>query len=180
MVGLDLTVVDSFGNEVSPDGQTQGEVLIRGPWITGCYQNAPGSEAQFTEDGYWRSGDVGTIDAEGYVKITDRVKDVIKSGGEWISSMDMENEIMSHPGVLEAAVVGVAHPKWQERPLALVVLRPESRERVDADEIRSHLSKKFAKWQLPDTVVFVDSIPKTSVGKINKKVIREEHKDTYA
>jgi fatty-acyl-CoA synthase len=180
VVGLDLKVVDSVGNEVSPDGQTQGEVLIRGPWITGCYQNAPGSEAQFTEDGYWRSGDVGTIDAEGYVKITDRVKDVIKSGGEWISSVDMENEIMSHPGVLEAAVVGVAHPKWEERPLALVVLRPEALERVNADEIRSHLSKKFAKWQLPETVMFVDSIPKTSVGKINKKVIREEHKDTYA
>ncbi len=114
------------------------------------------------------------------MKITDRVKDVIKSGGEWISSVDMENEIMSHPGVLEAAVVGVSHPKWQERPLALVVLRPESRDRVGADEIRNHLSKKFAKWQLPDIVEFVDSIPKTSVGKINKKVIREEHKDTYA
>ena len=107
-MGLDLTVVDSSGNEVPPDGQTQGEVLIRGPWITSCYYNAPGSETQFTQDGYWRSGDVGTIDAEGYVKITDRVKDVIKSGGEWISSVDMENEIVSHPGVLEAAVVGVA------------------------------------------------------------------------
>ncbi len=180
VVGLDLTVIDSSGNNVPPDGQTQGEVLIRGPWIASCYYNAPGSEVQFTEDGYWRSGDVGTIDAEGYVKITDRVKDVIKSGGEWISSVDMENEIMSHPGVLEAAVVGVAHPKWQERPLALVVLRPESRDRVDADEIRNHLSKKFAKWQLPDIVEFVDSIPKTSVGKINKKVIREEHKDAYS
>ncbi len=179
VVGLDLTVIDSSGNQVPPDGQTQGEVLIRGPWITSCYYNAPGSETQFTQDGYWRSGDVGTIDAEGYVKITDRVKDVIKSGGEWISSVDMENEIVSHPGVLEAAVVGVPHPKWQERPLALVVLRPESRGGVDADEIRNHLSKKFAKWQLPDIVEFVDSIPKTSVGKINKKVIREEHKGAY-
>ena len=180
MVGLDIKVVDSFGKEVPPDGQTQGEVLIRGPWITGCYHNAPGSEVQFTEDGYWRSGDVGTIDAEGYVKVTDRVKDVIKSGGEWISSVDMENEIMSHPGVLEAAVVGVAHPKWEERPLALVVLRPETQGKGQCRRNPDHLSKKFAKWQLPETVMFVDSIPKTSVGKINKKVIREEHKDTYA
>jgi fatty-acyl-CoA synthase len=180
VVGLDLRMVDASGNEVAPDGQTQGELQIRGPWITGSYHNAPGSEGQFTEDGYWRSGDVGTIDAEGYVKITDRLKDVIKSGGEWISSVDMENEIMSHPGVLEAAVVGVVHPKWQERPLALVVLRPESRDRVDADEIRNHLGKKFAKWQLPDEVLFVEAIPKTSVGKINKKVIREDHKATYS
>ncbi len=179
VVGLDLKVVDPMGKEVPPDGQTPGEVLIRGPWITGCYHSAPGSEVQFTEDGYWRSGDVGTIDAEGYVKITDRVKDVIKSGGEWISSVDMENEIVSHPAVLEAAVVGVAHPKWEERPLALVVLRKEPEAKVDAEEIRNHLSKKFAKWQLPDKVLFVDSIPKTSVGKTNKKAIRAEHKDIY-
>ncbi len=180
VVGLDLKVLDALGKEVAPDGQTPGEVLIRGPWITRSYHNAPGSEVQFTEDGYWRSGDVGTIDIDGYVKITDRVKDVIKSGGEWISSVDMENEIMSHPAVLDAAVVGVAHPKWDERPLALVVLRSEYQGKVDADEIRTHLSRKFAKWQLPDTVLFVDAIPKTSVGKSNKKVIREEHKDIYA
>jgi fatty-acyl-CoA synthase len=179
VVGLDLKVIDPMGKEVPCDGQTPGEVLIRGPWITGCYHSAPGSEVQFTEDGYWRSGDVGTIDTEGYVKITDRVKDVIKSGGEWISSVDMENEIVSHPAVLEAAVVGVAHPKWEERPLALVVLRKETEAKVDADEIRDHLSKKFAKWQLPDKVLFVDSIPKTSVGKTNKKAIRAEHQDIY-
>jgi fatty-acyl-CoA synthase len=179
VVGLDLKIVDPLGQEVPRDGQTPGEVLIRGPWITGRYHNAPGSEAQFTEDGYWRSGDVGTIDSEGYVKVTDRVKDVIKSGGEWISSVDMENEILGHPAVLEAAVVGLAHPKWEERPLALVVLRPESRGNVDADEIREHLGKKFAKWQLPESVLFVDAIPKTSVGKINKKKIRLQHKDLY-
>jgi len=179
VVGLDLKVVDAMGKEVPPDGQTPGEVLIRGPWITGGYYNAPGSEAQFTEDGYWRSGDVGTIDAEGYVKITDRIKDVIKSGGEWISSVDMENEIVGHPAVLEAAVVGVAHPKWEERPLALVTLRPEYQGQLDAEAIREHLAKKFAKWQLPDTVFFVDAIPKTSVGKINKKLIREDYKDEY-
>ena len=179
VVGLDLEVMDAFGNPVPHDGKTPGEVLIRGPWITASYHNAPESQSQFTEDGYWRSGDVGTIDEEGYLKVTDRIKDVIKSGGEWISSVDMENEIVSHPSVLEAAVVGVPHPKWQERPLALVVLRPEHKATVAAEDIRNHLSQKFAKWQLPEKVVFVDSIPKTSVGKINKKVIRQEYQTAY-
>ncbi|UCF94113.1 MAG: long-chain-fatty-acid--CoA ligase [Desulfobacterales bacterium] len=179
VVGLDLKVVDPEGRELSKDGKTPGEILIRGPWITGSYRDAPGTEEQFTPDGYWKSGDVGTIDAEGYVKITDRIKDVIKSGGEWISSVDMENEIMSHPAVLEAAVVGVPHPKWQERPLALVVLRAEHKHQVSEADIKAHLGQTFAKWQLPDKVVFVDQIPKTSVGKLNKKVIRAEHQDTY-
>ncbi len=179
VVGLDVKVVDHEDKEVPPDGKTPGEILIRGPWITGCYYNAPGSEEQFTSDGYWRSGDAGTIDAEGYLKITDRVKDLIKSGGEWISSVDMENEIMAHPGVLEAVVTGVAHPKWEERPIALVVPREEYRNKLTKEEITEHLSKKFAKWQLPEAVVFVSSVPKTSVGKFNKKVIREEYKDIY-
>ena len=109
----------------------------------------------------------------------DRIKDVIKSGGEWISSVDMENEIMCHPGVLEAAVCGVPHPKWEERPLALVVLRDEFKGKVDRDNIINHLSKKFAKWQLPDEVKFVDEIPKTSVGKFKKSAIREQYKDEY-
>jgi fatty-acyl-CoA synthase len=179
VVGLDLKVVDAFGNEVPHDGKSPGEILIRGPWIAARYYNAPGSEAQFTENGYWKSGDAGTIDAEGYVKITDRVKDLIKSGGEWISSVDMENEIMAHPKVLEAAVTGVAHPKWEERPIALVVPRPEHRSDITDEEIRGHLAAKFAKWQLPEAVVFVDAIPKTSVGKFNKKQIREAYKDIY-
>jgi fatty-acyl-CoA synthase len=122
---------------------------------------------------------VGTIDEYGYLKITDRVKDVIKSGGEWISSVDMENEIVSFPAVLEAAVVGITHPKWEERPLALVVLREGEKERVTADDIRNHLAKTFARWQLPDEVLFVDQIPKTSVGKLNKKEIREQYKEMY-
>lgn len=179
VVGLDLKVVDAAGQEVATNGQTVGEILIRGPWITGSYHQAPGSEVQFTDDGFWRSGDVGTLDAEGYIKITDRVKDVIKSGGEWISSVDLENEIVSHPAVLEAAVVGISHPKWQERPLALVVLREQYKGQIQAEDIRQHLAGKFAKWQLPDEVMFVDAIPKTSVGKIDKKVIREAHKNTY-
>ena len=179
VVGLDLKVVDVFGKRVPADGKSPGEILIRGPWITASYYNAPGSEVQFTENGYWKSGDAGTIDAEGYVKITDRVKDLIKSGGEWISSVDMENEIMGHAKVLEASVTGVAHPKWEERPVALVVPRPEHKDTIDAEEIREHLMGKFAKWQLPDAVLFVDEIPKTSVGKFDKKVIREQYKEIY-
>ncbi len=176
VTGLDVKIIDMEGNELPHDGKSAGEVLLRGPWVTSSYFNAPGSENQFTEDGYLKSGDVGTIDTEGFLKITDRIKDVIKSGGEWISSIDMENEILSFPGVLEACVVGVPHPKWEERPLALVVLR-EGVKSVKKEDIQEHLSKKFAKWQLPDKILFVNSIPKTSVGKLNKKKIRMEYKD---
>jgi fatty-acyl-CoA synthase len=179
VVGLDVKIVDDQGKRLPQDGKSPGEILIRGPWITGSYYNSPGSETQFTENGYWKSGDAGTMDAEGYVKITDRVKDLIKSGGEWISSVDMENEIMGHPAVLEAAVTGLVHPKWEERPIALVVLREESKGNVTEDDIRVHLAAKFAKWQLPEMVLFVDEVPKTSVGKFDKKVIREQHKDAY-
>lgn len=179
VIGLDIKIVDAQDKDIPHDGKTPGEILIRGPWITGKYHNAPGSESQFTKEGYWRSGDVGTLDEYGYLKITDRVKDVIKSGGEWISSVDMENEIMSHPAVLEAVVVGIAHPKWEERPLALVVLREEEKGNITAEGIKTHLAKAFAKWQLPDDVLFVDEIPKTSVGKMDKKVIRAQHKDLY-
>jgi len=179
VVGLDVKIVDAFGKEQPRDGKSAGEILIRGPWITASYHDAPGSETQFTEDGFWKSGDAGTLDAEGYLKITDRVKDLIKSGGEWISSVDMENEIMAYPAVLEAAVTGVAHPKWEERPVALVVLREGYAGKVSRDDIVTHLAKKFAKWQLPEAVLFVDEIPKTSVGKFNKKVVREQQKDIY-
>ena len=179
VVGLDVKIVDHEEKELPCDGKSPGEILIRGPWITASYYNAPGSESQFTKDGYWRSGDAGTMDEEGYIKITDRVKDLIKSGGEWISSVDMENETMAHPGVLEAAVTGVAHPKWEERPIVLVVPRDVDKEKLTREDIINHLAKKFAKWQLPETVVFVENIPKTSVGKFDKKVIREQYKDIY-
>jgi fatty-acyl-CoA synthase len=178
VTGLDVKIVDLRGNELPHDGKSAGEVLLRGPWVASSYFNAPGSENQFTEDGYLKSGDVGTLDSEGFLKITDRIKDVIKSGGEWISSIDMENEILSFPGIVEACVVGVAHPRWEERPLALVVLRKGFKS-VKKEEIQEHLSKKFAKWQLPDEILFVTSIPKTSVGKLNKKKIRMEYKDIY-
>lgn len=177
--GLDGKIIDEAGNELPWDGRAVGELCWRGPWINVKYYNAPGTEDRFTEDGYLKSGDAGTIDPEGYVKITDRVKDLIKSGGEWISSIDMENEIMGHPAVLEAGVTGLPHPKWEERPIALVVLREDFKGKVTKEDIIEHLAKRFAKWQLPDEVLFVDQIPKTSVGKIDKKDIREEYKDYY-
>lgn len=179
VTGLDIKIVDLNGNELPHDGESSGEILLRGPWVLGSYYDSPGSETQFTPDGYFRSGDVGTLDPEGYLKITDRLKDLIKSGGEWISSVDMENALISHPAVLEAAVVGTPHPKWEERPLALVVLRDEFKTKVKKEEIREYLAGRFAKWQLPDEILFVDAIRRTSVGKIDKKVIRAEYKDIY-
>ncbi|SHF54969.1 AMP-binding enzyme [Desulfofundulus australicus DSM 11792] len=160
------------------DGKSSGEILIRGPWITGCYHNDPRTVEAFT-DGYWRSGDAGTIDADGYLKVTDRVKDLIKSGGEWISSVDLENAIMGHPKVLEAAVTGIYHPRWEERPLAFVVLKEEYRGQVSGKEILDFIAPGFAKWQLPDEVIFIDEIPKTSVGKFKKSVLREKYKDYF-
>ncbi len=179
VVGVDLKIVNDKGETLPHDGKSVGELLIRGPWITGSYYNAPETADQFTENGYWRSGDAGTIDPNGYLKITDRVKDVIKSGGEWISSVDMENEIVAHEAVLESVVTGLPHPKWEERPIALVVLREEFADKVTEDDIKTHLLNKFAKWQLPDRILFVSEIPKTSVGKLNKKEIREKYKDFY-
>lgn len=174
--GVDVILLDSAGNQLPHDGKSVGEVCMRGPWITTHYHDMPDSEDRFV-DGFWRSGDAGTIDPDGYLKLTDRIKDVIKSGGEWISSIDMENAILAHPAVLEAAVIGVAHPKWQERPVALVVPRPG--QSVTAADIHSVLEGSFARWQLPDEVIVVEEIAKTSVGKINKKLLRELYADTY-
>lgn len=179
VTGLDVKLLDPSGEEVKRDGQAVGEFCLRGPWITGKYYNPEAPTTQFSEDGYWKSGDAGTMDGHAYLKITDRVKDVIKSGGEWISSVDMENAITAHPAVFEATVIGVAHPKWEERPLAIVVLSEEFRGKVEKQEILDHLSRTFAKWQLPDEVLFVDEFDKTSVGKSNKKVLREKYKDIY-
>ncbi len=179
VTGLDVKILDASGKQVPLDGTTPGEFCLRGPWITGSYYNPETPVSQFTEDGYWRSGDAGTMDAEGYLKITDRVKDIIKSGGEWISSVDLENAIVAHPAVVEAAVIGVRHPKWEERPLALVVLRGEEKVKVSEQDILDHLANTFAKWQLPDQILFVDEFAKTSVGKTDKKVLREQYRDTY-
>jgi len=176
VVGLDLRAVDAEGREVPWDGATIGEVQVRGPWVTSGYYNDERSASAFM-DGWFRTGDVATIDAEGYVQLVDRAKDVIKSGGEWISSVDLENAIMGHPKVLEAAVVAVEHPQWQERPVALVVPKPQFLDRIAKQEILAHLATRFAKWWLPDEVLFVDAIPKTSVGKFDKKVMRARLKN---
>ena len=151
-----------------------GELQVRGPWVVSAYYDNPESAERFTADGWFRTGDVATIDAEGYVQITDRTKDLIKSGGEWISSVDVENLIMSHPKVLEAAVIAVPHPKWVERPLACVVPKPG--QTLEPGEIVDFLRPRLAKWALPDEVLIIEAVPKTSVGKFDKKVLRERYK----
>jgi fatty-acyl-CoA synthase len=172
---VDLRAIDEQGREISWDGVSMGEVQVRGPWITSGYYNDLRSASAFM-DGWFRTGDVATIDPEGYVQLVDRAKDVIKSGGEWISSVDLENAIMGHPKVLEAAVVAIEHPKWQERPLAVIVPKAQFHDGVTKDEILEYLAPRFAKWWLPDEVLFVDAIPKTSVGKFDKKVLRAQLK----
>jgi len=157
--------------EVPWDGESLGELHVRGPWIAASYYNLPDQQERWTADGWFRTGDIVAIDAEGYVKIADRAKDLIKSGGEWISSVDLENSLMGHPAVREAAVIAIPHAKWVERPLAAVVLKDGCR--ATPEELLSHLAQKFNKWQLPDAVVFLPEIPRTSVGKFQKSKLRE-------
>jgi acyl-CoA synthetase (AMP-forming)/AMP-acid ligase II len=176
VAGVDMRIVDDSGKVQPWDGKSVGEIQVRGPWITSGYYNNPAGAAQFTEDGWFRTGDVASIDPEGYVQITDRTKDLIKSGGEWISSVDMETTIMGHPKVMEAAVIAVPHERWQERPLACVVPKPEHKGNLTEKEILDYLTPLVAKWWLPDEVVFIDAVPKTSVGKFDKKVLRERFK----
>ncbi|MGH2662790.1 MAG: long-chain fatty acid--CoA ligase [Actinomycetota bacterium] len=161
--------------EVQPwDGKSMGEVQIRGPWVASTYYEDDRA-AESWDEGWLKTGDVGVIDHDGYLQLVDRAKDMIKSGGEWISSVDLEGAIMGHPKVLEAAVLGVAHPKWQERPLACVVL--EKDEELTKEELLSFLEDKVAKWWFPDDVVFIEEIPKTSVGKFSKKDLRARFGD---
>ena len=159
------------GAELPWDGVAFGEIQVRGPWIARGYHN--GYDAgKLTEDGWFRTGDVAKITPEGYIKIVDRTKDVIKSGGEWISSVELENAIMAHPKIMEAAVIGLAHSKWDERPVAFAVPKPEFKGKVTQEEVIEFLKDKVAKWWLPDEVRFIDEVPKTSVGKFDKKVLR--------
>ena len=174
--GVDIRIVDPDGKELPWDGTTMGELQTRGPWITSGYYNDPRSDQAFM-DGWFRTGDVATIDPEGYIQIMDRTKDLVKSGGEWISSVDLENAIMAHPKVMEAAVIGVFHPKWQERPLACIAPLEQHRDNISKQEIIEFLSARVAKWWLPDDIVFVEAVPKTSVGKFNKRALREQFKD---
>jgi len=154
------------------DGQTPGELEVRGPWVAASYYDAPDQAARWSADGWFRTGDIATIDEEGYLKLVDRAKDLVKSGGEWISSVDLENALMGHPAVKEACVIGLPHPKWAERPLAAIVLRAYAT--ATEHDLREFLAKSFARWQLPDAFVFVESIPRTSVGKFKKTALREQ------
>ena len=167
---LEIRITDLAADKELPwDGEAFGELEVRGPWVTNGYHNDSDTE-RMTADGWFRTGDVAAITPDGYISIVDRAKDVIKSGGEWVSSVELENAIMAHPKVLEAAVIGVPHPKWQERPVGYVV--PRTGESLTAEEILDHLSQKFVKWWLPDEIRFIESVPKTSVGKFDKKALR--------
>ena len=161
------------GKEVPRDGKTAGDLEVRGPWVAASYYKMPEEAGRWTKDGWFRTGDVAAWDDSSRIRLVDRSKDLIKSGGEWISSVDLENTLMGHPAVREACVVGVPHPKWQERPLAVVVLKENAR--ATPEELRAFLAQKFAKWQLPDAFVFANSIPRTSVGKFLKSRLREEY-----
>ncbi len=176
VAGLEMRLVDEAGQDLPWDGEQRGELLFRGPWIAREYYNDPRSAETYV-DGWYHSGDIASVDPEGYVRIGDRVKDMIKSGGEWISSVDLETAIIAHPDVLEAAVIAIPHPTWQERPLACVVAREESRQTLDKARIMDFIRDKFARWWLPDDVVFIDEIPKTSVGKFDKKVLRDRYQN---
>jgi fatty-acyl-CoA synthase len=171
--GVEMRIVDEDGRELPWDDKATGQVEVRGPWIASGYYNAEeDAESQFSADGWLRTGDVGAIDPLGYLRLVDRTKDLIKSGGEWISSVELENKIMGHPAVAEAAVIAVPHRKWMERPLACVVLTPGAT--LDRDELAEFLTEAgVTRWGLPDDVVFVDELPKTSVGKFSKRMLRE-------
>jgi fatty-acyl-CoA synthase len=168
--GIELRIVD--GDEVLEwDGKSVGEIEVRGPWITAAYYGDDTPEK--FHDGWLRTGDVGAVDSRGYIQITDRSKDVIKSGGEWISSVEVENALMAHPDIVEAAVIGVPDDKWDERPLACVVLKEGSETTID--QLRSFLTERVAKWWVPERWSFISEVPKTSVGKFDKKVLRARH-----
>jgi len=174
MFGVEMKITDDAGRTLPRDGVAFGHLLVRGPWITNGYFKGDGGSI-LDCDGYFDTGDVATIDADGYMHITDRSKDVIKSGGEWISSIEIENAAIGHPAVAEAAVIGVAHAKWQERPL-LIVVRKSGKD-VTRDEMLRFLDGKVGKWWLPDDVVFVDEMPHTATGKLLKTKLREMFSD---
>ena len=169
---IDIRTVNAAG--ICPhDGRTMGELEVRGPWVAASYFQSGAERDKWTDDGWFRTGDVATIDSEGYMRITDRTKDLIKSGGEWISSVDLENALMSHPQVQEAAVIAIHDPEWQERPLAVVVLKDGAR--ATPESLRAHLAPRFPKWWLPEKFVFATEIPRTSTGKFLKTKLRELH-----
>ena len=172
--GFGTRIIGDDGEEVAADGESMGEFEVRAPWVADEYHDRPAANREsFTEDGWLRTGDIATRDEQGYIEVVDRTKDVIKSGGEWISSVALENELMAHGSVAEAPVIGVAHEKWQERPLAVVVSESE----VGTDELRDHLGERFPDWWLPDEFAFLDAVPRTSTGKFDKMALRERFDD---
>jgi fatty-acyl-CoA synthase len=172
---VEMRAMGETGEPVPWDGKSMGELHVRGPWIAKSYFQNPAEADKFTADGWFRTGDIATIDPEGYMRITDRTKDLIKSGGEWISSVDLENALMGHPAVKEAAVVAVAHPRWGERPVACVVLREGAT--ATPEDLRAYLTPLFAKFQLPDAYLFMAQLPRTAVGKFLKSSLRAQLKD---
>jgi len=172
--GVEMKITDDEGKRLPHDGVAFGHLMVRGPWITSGYFRGEGGEI-LDADGFFDTGDVATIDTDGYLQITDRSKDVIKSGGEWISSIDLENAAMGHPAVAEAAVIGIAHAKWQERPLLIVVRK--SGQDVTREKLLGFLDGKIAKGWMPDDVVFFDQLPHTATGKLQKMKLREMFKD---
>jgi fatty-acyl-CoA synthase len=173
IAGVEMRVVADDGAVLPNDGRSIGEFEVRGPWITGSYYGDPSTER--FHDGWLRTGDVGTIDEKGFMQISDRTKDVVKSGGEWISSVDLEGEVMAHPGVFEAAVIGIPDVKWGERPLAVVV--PKAGEKPDPSELAGWLAERVARWWIPERWAYVEDIPKTSVGKFDKRSLRAQYAD---
>jgi len=171
LYGVDLRIIDEFGDIAPHDGQTPGALQVRGPWVSSAYFKQDGAQA-FTDDGWFDTGDIATLDGEGYLRLTDRAKDVIKSGGEWISSLDLEDAVSSHPAVAMAAAIGVPHPKWDERPLLLVVLRPGASAAPDA--LRDHVAERVARWWVPDEVRIVEHLPLGPTGKVLKRQLRDQ------
>lgn len=172
---VQMRIVDESGSEQPWNGTAVGEVQVRGPWVAGGYHATPNDPSKFTADGWLRTGDMGTINKSGYMRLVDRSKDLVKSGGEWISSVDLENMVMGHPGIAEASVIAIPHPKWDERPLVVAVKRPGAE--VDAQALRDFLAPKLARFQIPDDYEWVDAIPKTATGKFLKTKLREVYKD---
>ncbi len=172
LYGIELRLVDDDGNEIPRDGTTPGELQARGPWVAGAYfrLDDPSTHEPPDAGGWLRTGDVATMDDEGYISIVDRAKDVIKSGGEWISSIDLENAAIAAPGVLEAAVIGMPHDRWGERPLMIVMIEPGTE--LDRDSVLAAVRPQVASWWLPDDIVAIDEIPHTGTGKIDKKALR--------